>query len=507
MGRSEAICGGQTFGSNETRRSLVLASAILGTFMSAVEGTIVATAMPSIVGELGGFSLFSWVFSAFLLTQAISIPIYGKLADLFGRKPVFIVGVGIFLSGSLLCGLAHTMQGLILFRFIQGLGAGAIEPIALTIVGDIYTLEERARIQGYISSVWGFASVIGPALGGIFVQYLHWAWVFWLNIPIGILTVIGMGLFLHEQVEKRAVKIDAVGAGLLLVALSTLMVVLIQVGAGWSLVSLPSVGLLVLFAMSLTFFIVVEKHFSEPMMPLKLWKDRLIAIANVGALTTGIVVIGVTTFIPTYMQGVMGTTPTVAGFTLAVMSIAWPIASTISGRVMLKWGFRTMVFIGSILLLAGTFFFVTLSPAKGIIWAGIGSLLIGAGMGPIKTTFIVSVQTRVDWKMRGVATASNMFMRILGSTVGAAMLGGILNHRMSAFLKNLAVDRAFPMSLDVTNTLLDPKHREVFPVNVLAALKQGLGSALHGVFLGMMVLALLSLVLLIFFPRQKEEQM
>ncbi|HEX3016051.1 MAG TPA: MFS transporter [Desulfobacteria bacterium] len=168
-----------------TNRPLVLAAIILATFMGAIEATIVATAMPSIVGDLGGFALFSWAFSAFLLTQAITIPIYGKLADLFGRKPVFAVGVVIFLVGSIYCGLARTMETLIFFRLIQGVGAGAIQPIATTIIGDIYSLEERARVQGYLQSVWGVSSIAGPALGGMIVQYLHWAWVFWLNIPIG----------------------------------------------------------------------------------------------------------------------------------------------------------------------------------------------------------------------------------------------------------------------------------------------------------------------------------
>ncbi|WP_338029463.1 MFS transporter [Gracilibacillus halophilus] len=221
----------------QTHRPFVLIALILSMFMAAVEGTIVATAMPNIVADLGGFSLYSWVFSSFLLMQAVTTMIYGKLADLYGRKPVFITGVVIFLIGSLLCGMAPTMGTLVIFRLIQGLGAGAIHPIVTTIVGDLYTVEERAKIQGYLSSVWGISSVIGPLLGGIIVQYIDWAWIFWMNIPIGVIGIYGVSRYFHERVDKEAKSIDYLGASLFFISISALIIVFVQTGSHWEWLS------------------------------------------------------------------------------------------------------------------------------------------------------------------------------------------------------------------------------------------------------------------------------
>lgn len=200
----------------QTKRPIVLIALVLSMFMAAIEGTIIATAMPNIVSDLGGFTLYSWVFSSFLLMQAVTTMLYGKLADLFGRKPIFVIGVVIFLIGSLLCGLAETMAALIIFRLIQGLGAGAIHPIVTTMVGDMYNLEERAKVQGYLASVWGISSVAGPLLGGVIVQYIDWAWIFWMNIPIGLIGLVGVVLFFHEKVDKEQKTIDYLGTSFFL---------------------------------------------------------------------------------------------------------------------------------------------------------------------------------------------------------------------------------------------------------------------------------------------------
>ena len=225
------------------KRPFILAAIMLAMFMNAIEGTIVSTAMPAIVSDLGGFSLYSWVFSGYLLMNAVTVLIYGKLSDILGRKPVLLFGIIVFLIGSLLCGFANSMTELIIYRFVQGFGAGAVAPVASTIVGDIYKNEERARVQGYLSSVWGISAVMGPALGGLLVESLTWKLVFWVNIPLGLLSFIGIWLFLHENIEKKKRDIDYLGATLLTLSISTLMVVLVEGGVKWSWASAPVISL------------------------------------------------------------------------------------------------------------------------------------------------------------------------------------------------------------------------------------------------------------------------
>ena len=488
----------------ETNRAMTLVSLIVAMFITAIEGTIVATAMPSIVAELGGFSLLSWVFSAFLLTQVITIPLYGKLADLFGRKPVFIGGTIIFLIGTLACGLAPSMTLLIVFRFIQGIGAGAVQPIAVTIVGDLYSLKERATVQGYISSVFGISSIIGPALGGVFVQYVSWSWVFWINIPLGILAITGISLFLHENVEKKNHRIDYLGSGLLFVTVSSLMIVLIQGGVNWAWVSTPVFTLGALSVAGMILFISHERRVPEPLMPMMIWNHRLIAISNFAALATGIVMIGVSVFLPTYVQGIMGRVPMVAGFTLSAMSLGWPLASTVTSRLIVSLGPRRTAVAGGVMLLFGSLFLITLHPQQGPVYAGIGAFFIGVGMGLTTTTFIVSIQSSVDWKMRGAATASNMFMRMLGNTIGAAVLGSILNGFMSCYLRANASKAQLPVELDVTNILLDPVKSRSLSRGVIEVLREGLAISLHNVYLGVFALSVITLVLVIVLPKKQK---
>ncbi|AFM42395.1 arabinose efflux permease family protein [Desulfosporosinus acidiphilus SJ4] len=483
----------------QTNRKVVLACIMLAMFMAAIEATIVATAIPSIVGDLGGFSKFSWVFSAFLLAQAVTIPIYGKLADLYGRKPIFSFGVIVFLIGSLLCGMAQSMNMLILFRLIQGVGAGAVQPIVTTVVGDIFDISERARIQGYLSSVWGVSSIIGPALGAFFVQYVRWSWIFWINIPIGLISMVGIWLFLKETVHTQDHKIDYLGSALIFISISALMIIFIQAGTVWPITSAPVLGLTVTVILGIFLFVLQEKRAVEPIMPLWIWKHSLILISNLATLTTGVVIIGISSFLPTYVQGVMDKTPLVAGFALAFMSMGWVVAATYSGKIMFKYGFRNVVIVGSIWALLGSLFFVTLQPAKGWLWAGAGSLLIGIGMGLARTVFIVGIQNSVDWKMRGVATASNMFMNILGNTMGAALLGGVLNLNLVNYLRSHGASRG--MQLDVINLLLDPIKRGALPQSELRLLTSGLALSLHYVFWGLSIFAVLSFGLVMFFPK------
>ncbi len=494
----------QSIRKKETNRPLVLVAIIIGMFMAAIEGTIVSTALPGIVGDLGGFSKFSWVFSAYLLTSAITVLLFGKLSDLFGRKPIYTVGIIIFLVGSVLCGFAESMSALVVFRLIQGVGAGAVQPIALTIVGDMYSMEERAKIQGYLASVWGISAIAGPALGGLFVQYLDWAWVFWMNVPLGILSLVGVLLLLHESITTEKKSIDYAGASLLLVSVSVLMIVLIEGGVHWEWTSLPILLLISLSIIGILAFFQVEKRVKEPLMPLAIWSNPLIAISNSVTFTTGIILIGVSSFLPTFVQGVMERSPIVAGFTLTTMSIGWPIASTIAGNLVVKIGFRTTSVLGGLSLMAGSTVYIMMTPELGPIFAGIGSFLIGVGMGLTSTTFIVAIQSSVSWQQRGIATASNMFMRSLGSAVGAALLGGILNSRLQQYLSEKT--EASNLTINAANQLLDEKKRESLDPVKLDLLQNGLIISLKWVYGGVLILAILSFILVLALPKISKKK-
>ncbi len=398
-------------------------------FMVAIEATIVATAMPQIVGELGGLNLYAWVFSSFLLTQTATTVVFGKLADQFGRKPVLLAGIVIFLVGSVLCGVAWSMPSMIVFRLIQGVGAGAIQPVGITIVGDLYTARERGKIQGYLASVWGVSAVIGPLAGGLIIQKLSWAWIFWINVPLGLLAMAGFILFLDETVARSERSIDVAGAALFTVAIAALMIGLSALGEpDGHRALLVAVGV---FVVSAGLFVWQEGRAREPMIALKLWGLRPILTANLATLLSGMTIIGLTSFLPMFVQGVLGRSALEAGFALTMMVLGWPVGATLAARNIVRFGLRRILVTGSLLMPIGTAAFVALSGHSPVVVAGLGSLVVGFGMGLLSTAAIVLIQDSVGWSERGSATASNIFARNLGSTLGATALGAVLNVGLS----------------------------------------------------------------------------
>ncbi|HUI19381.1 MAG TPA: MDR family MFS transporter [Alphaproteobacteria bacterium] len=466
-----------------TRRSYALAACLIATFMAAVENTIVATAMPTIVADLGGFQLFSWVFAAYLLTQGVSIPIYGRLADIFGRKRVFIAGAALFLLGSTLCGFAWGMVPLILFRALQGLGAGAVQPIAYTIAGDLYTPAERARVQGLLSGTFGVAAVIGPALGAFLVEHVSWSVVFWINLPIGVAAMAMIALFLNERLEHHRRQIDYLGALLLMLGAGSLMLALVQ---GVSLDAAVLAGALGIGLAALAALAYYERRVTEPMLPLRLWRNRIIVVGSFGGFTMGAITMAVAAFLPTYVQAVMGLSATAAGFTLGAMSVSWALASFAAGRVMVRTSYRLTAVVGALGLILGTAALIMLTPQRGLLWAGAGSLLVGIGMGFCNTTYIVSVQASVSWQERGVATSANMFMRMVGQALGTALFGAVLN---------LGLARAVPGMADAVNRLLDPVERQGLDPQLIRRLSAAIAGSLHEVYLIAGALALVTLAL------------
>jgi EmrB/QacA subfamily drug resistance transporter len=475
----------------QTHRRLVLAALVVAMFLAAIEGTIVATAMPSIAARLGGFSLYSWVFSSYLLMQAVTTPIFGKLADLYGRKPMFISGVLIFLIGSTLCGFAQSMGMLVAFRFLQGIGAGAVLPMSATLAGDLYSLKERGRIQGYLASVWGVSSIAGPLAGGIIVDNAHWHWIFWLNIPFGLIAVALIALFLHEKVEHRKRSIDFVGAGLLLVGLSAAMLGLTQ-AEDWG--AWPAVGLGGVAGIALLTFIRQQRSAPDPMMHFELWSNPIIRRGNLAILCAGIAMIGLITFLPTFVQGVLGRSALVAGFTLSGMSIGWPLASVAAGRLFVRVGVRALVRAGGLFAVVGALGIAFLA-ARGPAWAGLGAFSMGMGFGLLNTTYIVAIQTSVPWAQRGVATSTNMLMRNLGNAIGAAMLGGVLNLRLAHYIEERGLGSV--ISLNNVRDLLEGGSgltRETGAAT-LEVLQAGLASSLGLVFWAVALFAVAILVI------------
>ncbi len=469
-------------------RRLVMAAVMLAIFMVATDAYIVATAMPTIVADLGGFRLFSWAFAAYLLAQAVTIPIYGRLADLYGRKRVFFAGTSIFLLGSLLCGCAWGMVPLILFRAVQGIGAGAIQPIATTIIGDVYAPVERARMQGYVSGVFGVAAVIGPTLGAFAVEHISWSLVFWINLPIGAATFVMFGLYFHEQREPRPHRVDYLGSVLLMLGVGAPMLALVQVGKsdGVSLAALAIMG-----AAAMTTLALLERRAAEPMLPFKLWRNRVVAVGCLAGFFNGALMMGVSGFLPTYVQGAMGRDATAAGVVLAASSVSWAFASMAAGRLMIRTSYRLSASIGGLCLVAGSIMLILLTPASGLLWAGGGSFLLGIGMGFCNTAFIVSIQASVGWNERGMATSATMFMRIVGQSVGAAVFGAILNFGIYSQL---------PEAGDAVNRLLAPAARGSLGAAELGRLTEAVGDLLHVVYLIAGLVAVVSLVLALALP-------
>jgi EmrB/QacA subfamily drug resistance transporter len=466
------------------RRPLVVAAIMLSSFMIAIEATIVATAMPQIVRYIGGLSQYSWVFSSFLLTQAATTVLFGKLADLYGRKHVVLTGIAIFLVGSLACGLAWSMPSLIAFRLIQGVGAGAIQPVTMTIVGDLFPAHERGKVQGWLASVWGLSSIVGPLAGGLIIQHMSWAWIFWINVPVGLASAAGFVLFLREDIEHQQRSVDAAGAALFAVAVGAFMLLLTEGGSGRLAVAAVSLAIC-LFAGLL--FVRQERRAADPMIDFSLWSRRVMATTNGASLFSGAAMIGVTTFLPMYVQVEMGRSPLVAGFVLTAMVLGWPIAATFGARNFHRFGLRRVLVAGGVLIALGGLPFVLLSPAVSPYVAGAGSLVMGFGMGFFNTAAIIIVQDSVDWSERGAATASFVFARNLGSTLGAAALGGLLNWRLASGHAGSLEDIQRALAGGSSATLAASKH----------ALAQGLGWT----FWGVVAVCLATLALALMVPR------
>ncbi|SMG56212.1 drug resistance transporter, EmrB/QacA subfamily [Paraburkholderia susongensis] len=396
--------------------------------MVAIEATIVSTAMPQIVSQLGDLHLYSWVFSSFLLTQTAMTVIFGKLADLYGRKPVILVGIAIFLAGSVLAGFAWSMPAMIVFRLIQGVGAGAIQPVTLTIVADLYPARERGKVQGYLASVWAISAVVGPMVGGFIIHNLSWAWIFWMNVPIGLASAAGFIAFLREAERHARPSIDFSGAALFMAAIAALMMALTYAGDNALTQASLAGGA---FVLCVFLFVLQERRAAEPMISFALWSRRPIAACNSSTVLAGMILMGATTFLPMYVQGVLHRSPVVAGLALTMMMVGWPTGATLAAKSFHRIGLRRILIGGSAFVPLGAVLLLFLSPGASPLVAAFASLVMGFGMGTSSVSSLVLIQEIVGMEERGSATASNLFSRNLGSTLGATLFGAVLNFGLS----------------------------------------------------------------------------
>lgn len=410
-------------------RGPILIALMVVTGLIAIDSTILATAVASVVDDLGGFSSFPWLFSVYLLAQAVSVPIYAKLADTIGRRPVLLFGVGLFFAGSVLSGFAPTMGALILFRAVQGLGAGALLPVSITIAGDIYSTAERAKAQGYIASVWAISSVVGPTLGGVFSEFVSWRWIFFVNVPLCVLAVVLLLRNYHETAVVRTKhRIDFAGGVTLTVGLTALLLALLEGGEAWGWLSWQSITVFAGAGVFLTAAVVVELRAEEPIL---LFRRRLVLTTTLVSAGVGAVLIGLTSYVPNFLQRTAGASPLVAGLAVAALTLGWPIAASNAGRLYLRFGFRPTVLIGTTVAALSALLLLGVTGADSILLTAAACLLIGVGLGLSATPALIAAQSSVGYAERAVVTGANLFSRSIGSAVGVAVFGAIANAVLS----------------------------------------------------------------------------
>jgi len=496
---------------SKRRRRVVTAGVMLGMFLAALEATVVGTAMPTVIASLGGLDRYSWVFSAYLLTSTVTVPVWGRLSDLYGRRVFYLLGVAFFLLGSALSGASQSITQLIVFRAVQGLGAGALIPLSMTINGDIYTLKERTRMQGLFSGVWGLASILGPLAGGFITDHISWRWVFYINIPFGLAAAVVVGIALVEPKQHSRPVIDYAGAAWLTLAITLLLLILVESGdpAVWgNPLTLAEVGGTLLAGF---LFFWTERRAVEPIVPLSLFRNRIIAVGSIIGFMVGAAMFGALSFIPLFVQGTLGGTATEAGALLTPFLLGWVTMSVIGGRLMFRIGYRPTILAG-LFVLAGSFAVLTTFGRSTSRGALIGDILaMGIGMGLVMFALLITVQNSVTRTQLGIATSLNQFSRSIGQTVGVAIMGTVMTISLGAHISEIANESRLPeaeVSKVVHNpsALIDPIARAAQKPELLTAMSGALAGALHNVFLTGVVFAFLAVLSGFWLPSGREEK-
>jgi len=490
------------------RRVAVVIGVMTGMFIAALEATIVGTAMPTVIASLGGLSHYSWVFSAYLVTSTVTVPVWGKLSDLYGRRLMYQIGIGVFLLGTALSGFSTSMGELIVFRAIQGLGAGALIPLGMTIIGDIFSVEERAKMQAYFSGVWGLSSIIGPVAGGIITDQLSWQWVFWVNVPIGVVAAVIIGLALKEPKRTSKPSVDYAGAALLMIAVSVLMLAMVDNGTN-SIFAIQNLLLFIAAMALLGIFYWVETRAADPVIPFQLFKNRVIAIGVTCGFLAGVAMFGAISFVPLFAQGVLGFSATQAGSLLTPLMLSWVTMSVVGGRLMLKVSSRTITIFGFAVLTLGFVLLSFFESGWPRFWLYVDLAIVGAGLGLTMLTLLIEVQQAVARSQLGIATSLNQFSRAIGGAIGVAVMGAVLTAGLASQLRTAAVQGTNGLSLEQAaefaadpNALIEPTAGAAISPEHLAVLRDAMETAIRPVFIIGAIMSLLSFFVSFLLPRK-----
>lgn len=469
---------------------------MLGLLLGAIEATAVAAAMPTIVGELGGVARYSWVFSAYLVASTATVPLYGKLADRHGRRLLYAIAVGLFCLGSALSGAAQSMPQLIAFRALQGLGAGGVFPVTITVIGDIFDLEERSRMQGLFAGVWGVSSLVGPFLGGVVTDAFSWRWIFYVNVPFGLLSAAILAAFLVERPATREHRLDLVGVAALVSSVTLLLVGLLEGGGLWGWDDPRTIGCLAAAALIGSVFVARERRAPDPMLPVDLLRTRLVGLATALSAGIGAIIYTTSAFVPMFGQGVLMGTAIDAGLLLAPASIGWPLASTVAGRLLLRIGYRPLLVTGGVVATAGAgLLALAIATAESRAPVMAAMLVVGVGLGLVNTPQLVAVQSAVGWRVRGAATSALQFFRSIGGAIAVALFGAVLNRRLGAALAGEGV------ALADAEAILDPAIRAGLGEGVAEALARALRFGIEPIFLAVGGLGVVLFLCALAFPR------
>ncbi|MDQ6788109.1 MAG: MFS transporter [Acidobacteriota bacterium] len=496
------------------RRWAVTVGVMTGMFIAALEATVVGTAMPTVIAALGGLNHYSWVFSAYLITSTVTVPVWGKLSDLYGRRVLYQIGIAVFLLGSVLSGMSASMTQLIIFRAVQGLGAGALVPLGMTIIGDIFTLKERAKMQAYFSGVWGLSSVVGPIVGGFITDQLSWRWVFYINLPIGLAAAFIMGIALKEPKHTERPAIDYAGATLLMASITLMMLALVEGGttietlfAPENLIFIGGSVILILL------FVIVERRAADPIIPFHLFQNRTVSVSVGAGFLAGVAMFGVISFVPLFAQGALGSSATEAGSLLTPLMLSWVSMSVVGGRLMLKLGYRSITIAGFVLLTLGFVFLAMVERETARFWLYADLVLIGAGLGLTMLTLLIAVQQAVKKTQLGVATSLNQFSRAIGGAFGVAIMGAVLsaglvtNLNRAAQAENGVISQAQAEAFAANpNALIDPQAQANLPAGALDVLRDAMATSIHKVFWVGAILSFLSLLVSLLLPHAKNAE-
>jgi EmrB/QacA subfamily drug resistance transporter len=477
------------------KRNLAVTGVMLVILLFAIDATIVATSMPTIVSQLGGLELYSWVFSIYMLTSALTTPIFGKLADLFSRRRLMLIGIGIFLVGSMLCGAAQSMEAMVLFRAIQGLGGGAIYALSFIVVGVLYAAEMRAKMQGIITGIWGLAAILGPLAGGIIVENWNWRWIFFVNLPlVAIATVLIVVGLKEEKRETQTPKLDLWGAATLLSGLLLIFYALAQTAHTLHPLSTETVLMIVLGLAILAIFVAIERRAPEPIMPMDLFRLPLYRSSVAIATLCSMGVFGAISYLPLYLQGVLGIAASYAGMVLVSLSLGWTAGSLLAGRWINRSGYRIVAAAGMALLVWGYGIFVVPYVSAGIVAVVTSSIAIGMGMGVANLTSLIAAQSSVLSSRIGVATSTIMLFRTFGGAFAVSLMGTVLLSQMQRSLTQIKAGKtAVPAEvwnkLANPQNLLEPATRAQIPPEILPQLVAALGDAIwYAFFTGFIVM-------------------